>query len=86
MVDLDLSWCNLNFLNLKDLFQYLIAVGVQDAKQYKDNKVRGILRHLNLSYNPGHLIGEIKKAKNKKKKKHTSLCSGMSSSSSDSDN
>ena len=69
LVDVDVSWANLNYRNLKEFFKIIINTAQQDAKQYKDGKVRGVIRQLNISYNPCHVVGTVKKTIKKKRKK-----------------
>lgn len=61
LVDLDLGWCNLNFSNIKDLFAKIISISLNDARHCEDGKVRGVFRHLNLGFNPMHIVEKVKK-------------------------
>lgn len=51
IIDLDLSWCNMNFQNMLDLYECITRMGQEDAEVYNNGKTRGSLRALNLSYN-----------------------------------
>ena len=52
LVDLDLSWCNLDFSNIKNLFDALKKNTLKEADEFHQGVIKGILRALNLSYNP----------------------------------
>lgn len=71
LLDLDVSWCNMSFNNVKELFKCLCSIGLQDAKSYDDGQVRGTIRMLNLSFNPMWWKEKEGPADKKKKKKPT---------------
>ena len=54
IIDLDLSWCNLNFQNFKDLSNCFKEIALKNAEIYDLPNIKGTLRSLNLSYNPFH--------------------------------
>jgi len=68
LIDLNLSECNLSFRNSVDLFKNLTLFGMMDAKYYNNNKIAGMLRSLNLSYNP-LVVGNLEAKKKKREKK-----------------
>lgn len=64
LIDLDLSWCNLNFQNFKSLCECIKLNGFEDAENFNGGKKRGSLRSINFSYNPGlkgdeHLLKRV---------------------------
>lgn len=52
LLDLELSWCNLNLSNFIDLQQCIRQVGINHADRENKGVRTGTLRKLNLSYNP----------------------------------
>lgn len=52
LLDLELSWCNLNLNNFITLSNCIKKVSHEDAECYNGGVRRGTLRKLNFSYNP----------------------------------